>query len=86
MTLAEEVGRPAAHRILEEATRRALQEQVELTKVLRDDPQVLKCLPAEKLQSTLDPANYLGSSDVYIDRVLARAARAPNVEDDNALR
>ena len=74
MRLAEFVGRPAAHRLLEDASRRALAAGLPLFIVLENDAAVTRHLSAEALAEALDPLRYLGSTHAYIDRVLAEAA------------
>ena len=76
MQLSEFIGRPAAHSILEEASRTALQRKTDLLAVLREDPVVTQRLPLEALERALDPASYLGSTNVFVDQVLERAHRS----------
>jgi 3-carboxy-cis,cis-muconate cycloisomerase len=76
MRLSKHIGRPAAHRVLEAASRTALERKTGLLAVLREDAAVNGYLPMTELELALDPGCYLGSTNVFIDRVLARAARS----------
>jgi 3-carboxy-cis,cis-muconate cycloisomerase len=69
------MGRAAAHHVLQRASERALGEGRSLSEVLRDDPEVRKHLGAEQIDRLMDPAGYLGSAGVFVDRVVARIAR-----------
>jgi 3-carboxy-cis,cis-muconate cycloisomerase len=69
------MGRAAAHHALQRAADRALAEGRTLGEVLRDDPEVRKHLSTEQIERLMDPAGYLGSAGVFVDRVVARIAR-----------
>lgn len=86
MRLGESIGRPAAHRILQAASAQALKRGVSLLDVLRDDSRVTQHLSPADLEQALHPASYLGSTNVFIDRVLAQASHAPSAEAPHALR
>jgi 3-carboxy-cis,cis-muconate cycloisomerase len=86
MRLGEAIGRPAAHRILEAASAKALQRNVDLLVILREDPNVTQHLSPEELEHALNPAHYLGSANLFIDQVLAHAARTVPPEARDALR
>ena len=77
MRLAQTLGRPAAHRLLEQASRAALEQSRDLEHILSDDPEVNRCLSPQALREALDPAAYLGSTQLLIDRVLATASTSP---------
>jgi len=69
--LAPNLGREAAHALVEEASRRAVGQQIPLRDVLAKDATVGKLLSLADLDRLLDPANYLGMSEQFVDRVLA---------------
>ena len=69
--LAPNLGREAAHALVEEASRRAVGQQIPLRDVLARDAKVGKLLSLADLDRLLDPANYLGMSEQFVDRVLA---------------
>ncbi len=71
MALSEKIGRSAAHQQVEAACRRAQFEQRHLRDVLASDKSVSAVLNASDLDRLFDPANYLGSADTFIERVLA---------------
>ncbi len=75
MRLSRAIGRPAAHRVLEAASRAALERNIDLLIVLQEDPVVAANLSASDLAQALDPAYYLGSTELFIDQVLTQATR-----------
>ena len=86
MRLSKAIGRPSAHQILEAASARALQRGIDLLAVLGDDPRVTQHVPLAELERVLDPGSYLGSTNLFIDRVLAQATQALRAEDIHDLR
>ncbi|MFC3125744.1 3-carboxy-cis,cis-muconate cycloisomerase [Pseudoroseomonas globiformis] len=72
MGLAPYIGRGAAHDAVHHACDVALAERVPLAAALGRDPRVTATLDAEAIARLTDPARYLGSTDAFIDRVLAR--------------
>lgn len=74
--LAPELGRLAAH----EAVQHAAAAGGSFADALASQPEIRGRIPAERIAELLDPAGYLGSTDVFIDRALAahdaREARA----------
>ena len=70
MALAEHTGRQAAHDIVYAACRAALDKDTTLLVELRQTPEVTRHLDAERLAVLADPANYLGSAEAMIGRVL----------------
>jgi len=69
-TLGKQLGKGAAHEVLEAACRRAIVENRHLRDVLLEDAEVRRRLSAEDLARLFDPKNYLGSAAEMIDRVL----------------
>jgi 3-carboxy-cis,cis-muconate cycloisomerase len=72
--LAPGLGREAAHALVEEACRRARTQHKPLREVLAKDVKVGRLLSAVDLDRLLDPANYLGVADRFVERVLAARA------------
>ena len=68
--LAEKIGRAAAHRLVEEASRRALERKMPLREVLMLDAKATKHLSAADLDRLFEPANYLGAAEQLVARVL----------------
>ena len=71
MALAPAVGRQAAHHLVAEACRRAVERGAHLGEVLAADPEVTAHLAPERLRALLDPENYTGLAGAFVDRVLA---------------
>lgn len=78
MALAPTVGRPEAYRLVQGAVTRAREGGTSLREAAKADEQIRAVLTPEEIASALDPANYLGSTDTFIDRALAgfKEARA----------
>jgi 3-carboxy-cis,cis-muconate cycloisomerase len=70
MGLAKHLGRNTAHDLVYTACRAALDKSTPLIDQLRLLPEVTKVLDAAALTALVDPANYLGTTDAMIDRVL----------------
>ncbi len=71
MALARSIGRPEAFRLVEAATIRARDTNQPLRDVALADERIRSALSPDEIDRALDPANYLGSTDVFIDRALA---------------
>jgi 3-carboxy-cis,cis-muconate cycloisomerase len=69
--LAPALGRLAAHDLVAEAAAKAEASGRALAEVLREDAAVRDRLTAADLDRLLDPADYLGSADAFVDRALA---------------
>jgi 3-carboxy-cis,cis-muconate cycloisomerase len=70
MKLAETIGRGEAHRVVGEASSRALERRQSLAEVLREDPR----LAGVDVDALVNPSAYLGESGAIVDRVIERAA------------
>jgi 3-carboxy-cis,cis-muconate cycloisomerase len=71
MALAPQLGRPEAQRVVQELARRVQSGGVTLRQAAQDDPRVRAILPPEEIDHALEPAGYLGSTNILIDRALA---------------
>lgn len=71
MALAPHLGRPEAQRIVKTLCDRATRSGVHLHQAAREEAQVRAILSLEEIDQALDPREYLGSTDVFIDRALA---------------
>ena len=69
--LAPKLGRDAAHALIQEACRRAVKQNKPLRDVLAIEASVGKHLSPADLDRLLDPTNYLGVAEQFVDRVLA---------------
>jgi 3-carboxy-cis,cis-muconate cycloisomerase len=74
MALATHIGRDKAHKLVAGLCRQAAAEKLALKAVLVRDATVASTFDAAVLDALLDPVNYLGSSAVFVERVLARHA------------
>jgi 3-carboxy-cis,cis-muconate cycloisomerase len=75
MALAAHVGKPEAHKILEEACRKAVSERKHLRAVLAAEPKLNGKLSSEAAARIFDPRAYTGEAERFIDRVLATHRR-----------
>lgn len=73
MGLAPIVGRGEAHHLVKHACDVALAEQVSLAEALEREPLVAARLDRAAIERLIDPARYLGSTQRFIDRVVAAA-------------
>lgn len=82
MALAPQVGRHEAFQLVRAATERARAANIELRQAAEADERIRSALSTEQLDRAFDPAAYLGSASVYIDRALADfgALRAQRME------
>lgn len=75
MALSAHLGKLEAHRIVEHACNKAMQESRHLREVLADEPLIQTRISAPELEKLLNPANYLGATQSFIDGVLAAAVK-----------
>ncbi|HEY1411749.1 MAG TPA: adenylosuccinate lyase family protein [Rhodopila sp.] len=71
MGLAPVLGRGEAHHVVKHACDVALTEKVSLADALQRDPAVASRLDRAAIEKLIDPGNYLGSTQGFIDRVIA---------------
>jgi len=69
--LAEKVGKPEAHHLLEAASKKAVAEKKGLREVLEKDAKITAHLDAKRIVQLLEPMAYQGISQTLIDRLLA---------------
>ena len=72
MGLAPKLGREAAHHAVKRATDTAFADGIGLAQALMRQGEVVAIIDEEAIALLTDPANYLGASQSFIDRVLAR--------------
>ena len=72
MGLGPYLGRAAAHDLVYDLCRAALQQQRPLLDLLCESAEIVRHLDRAALARLCDPMNYLGQSGVMVDRVLAR--------------
>jgi 3-carboxy-cis,cis-muconate cycloisomerase len=73
MGLAPQLGRAEAHHVVKHACDVALAETIPLARALARDQAVATRLDRTAIERLTDPARYLGSTNAFIDRVLAAA-------------
>ena len=71
IALAQRMGRDAAHHLIEQCCRRAVEQGKHLREVLGAEPQVAEQLSAQALDNLLNPAHYLGQSKRWVKRAVA---------------
>jgi 3-carboxy-cis,cis-muconate cycloisomerase len=73
MKLGEKIGKAEAHKLVEDACKRAASKHRELKDVLLEDAAVTAKLNAREIDALFDPMNYQGVAQIFIDRLLASA-------------
>jgi 3-carboxy-cis,cis-muconate cycloisomerase len=71
MALAAHVGRQPAHELVERACRRSVSERRPLLAILDEDAAVRAHFSTAELQRLLDPRNYTGNAQAFVDRALS---------------
>ena len=75
MGLAPQLGRETAHHVVQHAADVSLSEHIGLPEALARERTVTDRLDGAAIDRLTDPANYLGSAEAFVDRVLAAARR-----------
>jgi 3-carboxy-cis,cis-muconate cycloisomerase len=75
MGLAPVIGRGEAHHVVKHACDLALTRKMSLADALERDPVVAARMDRTAIERLIDPANYLGSTYEFIDRVVAAVAK-----------
>jgi 3-carboxy-cis,cis-muconate cycloisomerase len=70
VALAAHVGRERAHDLIQQASQRAVGAGRHLGEILQEDAEICKHLNASDIERLMDPGDYLGSSRIFISRVL----------------
>ncbi|WP_243710357.1 3-carboxy-cis,cis-muconate cycloisomerase [Micromonospora sp. KC213] len=76
------IGRDRANEVLTRAARYAAEKRVSLYDALDIEPSIAGAVSGEQLRALTDPARYLGSAGVLVDRALSR--RSPFLEDSSS--
>nr|WP_049870619.1 3-carboxy-cis,cis-muconate cycloisomerase [Pseudomonas cremoricolorata] len=71
IALAQRIGRDAAHHLIEQCCRQAVEEHAQLRSVLGANSAVSAQLSADELDRLLDPAHYLGQATHWVRRAIA---------------
>ncbi|KPX47004.1 3-carboxy-cis,cis-muconate cycloisomerase [Pseudomonas syringae pv. helianthi] len=75
IALAQRIGRDAAHHLVEQCCRRAVEQGAHLRQVLGENPQVCEQFSSDELDRLLDPAHYLGQARQWVERAVAEHTR-----------
>ncbi|KPX08326.1 3-carboxy-cis,cis-muconate cycloisomerase [Pseudomonas syringae] len=75
IALAQRIGRDAAHHLVEQCCRRAVEQGAHLRQVLGEIPQVSEQFSSDELDRLLDPAHYLGQARQWVERAVAEHTR-----------
>ncbi len=70
MALGKRIGKQAAHRIVEEASKQAIARKKSLRESLSANSEVTSHLSSVELDKLFDPLNYLGVANEFIDRAV----------------
>jgi 3-carboxy-cis,cis-muconate cycloisomerase len=72
MTLAQRMGKMAAHQLVEAACKKAVTENRPLKDVLREQPELRGTFTTADLERLFDARNYLGSAEEFMERVIGQ--------------
>ncbi|WP_226488371.1 3-carboxy-cis,cis-muconate cycloisomerase [Pseudomonas sp. B20] len=75
IALAQRIGRDAAHHLVEQCCRRAVEQGAHLRRVLGETPKVSEQFSSDELDRLLDPAHYLGQARHWVERAVAEHTR-----------
>jgi 3-carboxy-cis,cis-muconate cycloisomerase len=70
IALSNHLGRAAAHELVEVACAQAIATDKSLFDILQADKHVSSLISRDELQNLVDPVNYLGQAETFVDRVL----------------
>jgi len=70
MALGKQIGKPAAHKLIEQASREAIAKKKHLRDVLCANPEFSAHMNAAELESLFQPLNYIGVAGEFIDRAI----------------
>jgi len=70
IALSNHLGRAAAHELVEAACAQAIATDKSLFDILQADKRVSSLISRDELQNLVDPVNYLGQAETFVDRVL----------------
>jgi 3-carboxy-cis,cis-muconate cycloisomerase len=81
MALSKKLGRDAAHKVLEQATRNSLTQGRHLAEVLAEMPEVARQLDASTLRQLEVPEEYLGATDEFRRSLLSSQGQGNSGDD-----
>ena len=77
MALAPRIGRAAAHKLVQAATKAARKNHQHLRDAIKHNAKISKHLSPKEIKRLFDPAEYLGVADEMIERVFGEHASRP---------
>ncbi|KPX57204.1 3-carboxy-cis,cis-muconate cycloisomerase [Pseudomonas amygdali] len=75
IALSQRIGRDAAHHLVEQCCRRAVEQGAHLRQVLGENSQVSEQFSSDELDRLLDPAHYLGQARQWVECAVAEHTR-----------
>ena len=76
VALAKKIGKQEAHKLLEEACKKAAKEKRHLRDVLSENKRVTEYLPVDEIAKLVAPEHYTGMAGDFIDRLLGSIKNA----------
>jgi 3-carboxy-cis,cis-muconate cycloisomerase len=73
--LGRHIGKPAAHKLVEAASRKATANKKHLRQVLSEDPEFTSHCSTADLEKFFEPQNYFGVADEFINRTIAASKK-----------
>ena len=70
MALGKHIGKPAAHKLVEEISKAALAKKKPLREILSANSEIMNHLSEAELDRLFEPLNYIGVSGEFIDRAI----------------
>jgi 3-carboxy-cis,cis-muconate cycloisomerase len=75
VALAQKIGKAEAHKLVEEASKKAAKDKRHLRDVVGEDKRVTAHLPQNEIAKLFDPLSYHGMAAEFIDRLLASTGK-----------
>ena len=78
LALSAKISRGEAHKLVEEASRKAVTEKRSLQNVLVDDPRVTTHVPGPVLGRLFEPMSHQGAAQTFVDRLVGTLKAGAN--------
>jgi 3-carboxy-cis,cis-muconate cycloisomerase len=82
MALAKKVGHGAAHKLVERACRKALEEGRHLREVVAGDGEISEHLPAAEVAGLFEPGRHVRAAARLVDQALAAASKVVSTSSE----
>ena len=73
MRLSQILGHSVAHKVIYEASMRAIEQSCSLRQILEQDSVVTAVISQEEIEQLVNPARYLAQAAVWVERVAAQS-------------